>query len=67
MRVVTFKVDEELLEKLDLFCINNRLFRSEVIRKAIKLYLSMSTKKNSRDLHLKKVLESIKTQEDIEK
>lgn len=67
MRVVTFKVDEELLEKLDLFCINNRLFRSEVIREAIKLYLSMSTKKNSRDLHLKKVLESIKTQEDIEK
>ena len=45
MRVVTFKLDEELLEKLDLFCINNRLFRSEVIREAIKLYLSI--KENS--------------------
>ena len=42
---MTFKLDEELLEKLDLFCINNRLFRSEVIREAIKLYLSI--KENS--------------------
>jgi len=40
VRVVTFKLDEELLEKLDLFCVNNRLFRSEVIREAIKFYLS---------------------------
>ena len=45
MRVVTFKLDEELLEKLDLYAINNGLFRSEVIREAIKLYLSI--KKNS--------------------
>nr|WP_176705372.1 ribbon-helix-helix protein, CopG family [Sulfolobus sp. NOB8H2] len=40
MRVVTFKVDEELLTKLDLYCINNKLDRSEAIRDAIKLYLS---------------------------
>ena len=40
MRVVTFKVDEELLELLDLYCINSKLHRSEVIRDAIKLYLS---------------------------
>ena len=40
MRVVTFKVDEELLEILDLYCVNNKLHRSEVIRDAIKLYLS---------------------------
>ena len=40
MRVVTFKVDEELLKVLDLYCVNNKLHRSEVIRDAIKLYLS---------------------------
>jgi metal-responsive CopG/Arc/MetJ family transcriptional regulator len=40
MRVVTFKVDEELLELLDLYCINSKLHRSEVIRDTIKLYLS---------------------------
>ncbi|BBG24126.1 ribbon-helix-helix protein, CopG family [Sulfuracidifex tepidarius] len=40
MRVITFKVDEELLQKLDLYCINNNLDRSEAIRDAIKLYLS---------------------------
>jgi len=40
MRIVTFKVDEELLELLDLYCVNNKLHRSEVIRDAIKLYLS---------------------------
>ncbi|MEJ2779358.1 ribbon-helix-helix protein, CopG family [Stygiolobus sp. CP850M] len=40
MRVVTFKLDEELLRKLDLYCANNRLVRSEVIRDAIKFYLS---------------------------
>jgi len=45
MRVVTFKLDEELLRKLDLYCANNRRERSSVIREAIKLYLSI--KKNS--------------------
>ncbi len=40
VRVVTFKVDEELLAVLDLYAINNRLHRSEVIREAIKFYLS---------------------------
>ncbi|WP_088912482.1 ribbon-helix-helix protein, CopG family [Sulfolobus acidocaldarius] len=45
MRVITFKVNEELLRDLDLFAANNKLYRSEVIREAIKLYLSI--KKNS--------------------
>ncbi len=40
MRIVTFKVDEELLKVLDLYCVNNKLHRSEVIRDAIRLYLS---------------------------
>ncbi len=40
MRIVTFKVDEELLKVLDLYCVNNKLHRSEIIRDAIRLYLS---------------------------
>jgi len=40
MRIVTFKLEEELLQQLDLYCINNAKERSEVIRDAIKLYLS---------------------------
>jgi metal-responsive CopG/Arc/MetJ family transcriptional regulator len=40
MRVVTFKIDEELLQQLDLYCVNNAKERSEVIRTAIKFYLS---------------------------
>ena len=40
MRIVTFKLEEELLQQLDLYCINNKLGRSSVIREAIKLYLS---------------------------
>ena len=39
LRVITFKIDEELLTKLDLYCVNNRLYRSEVIREAIEFYL----------------------------
>ncbi|MEJ2780577.1 ribbon-helix-helix protein, CopG family [Stygiolobus sp. CP850M] len=39
MRVVTFKMEEDLLEQLDLYCINNAKERSEVIRTAIKFYL----------------------------
>jgi metal-responsive CopG/Arc/MetJ family transcriptional regulator len=40
MRVVTFKMEEDLLEQLDLYCINNAKERSEVIREAIRFYLS---------------------------
>jgi metal-responsive CopG/Arc/MetJ family transcriptional regulator len=42
MRIVTFKLEEELLRQLDLYCINNKQVRSEVIREAIKLYLSFN-------------------------
>ncbi|SAI84517.1 CopG family transcriptional regulator [Saccharolobus solfataricus] len=39
VRVITFKAEEELLIKLDLFALNNRMSRSEVIRMAIEKYL----------------------------
>jgi metal-responsive CopG/Arc/MetJ family transcriptional regulator len=40
MRVVTFKLDEELLRKLDLYRANNRRGRSSVIREAVEFYSS---------------------------
>jgi len=41
MRVITFKVDEELLERLDYYARLKGVTRSEVIRKAIELYLKL--------------------------
>jgi len=41
MRVITFKADEELLERLDTFARVKGITRSEVIRKAIELYLKL--------------------------
>ena len=35
MRVVTFKIEEDLLELLDMYAIKHGLNRSEAIRKAI--------------------------------
>ena len=39
MRVVTFKIEEELLAQLDLYAINKRISRSEVIREALERFL----------------------------
>ncbi|WP_338604838.1 ribbon-helix-helix protein, CopG family [Sulfolobus tengchongensis] len=39
VRVITFKAEEDLLIRLDLFALNKRMSRSEVIRKAIEKYL----------------------------
>lgn len=45
MRVVTFKVEEELLDKLDSYARLKGVTRSEVIRKAIELYLRLEVYK----------------------
>ncbi len=47
MRVVTFKVDEDLLERLDSFARLRGVTRSEVIRKAIELYLRLEERKQT--------------------
>ena len=39
MRVVTFKIEEELLSDLDYYCLIRNTIRSVVIRRAIKWYL----------------------------
>nr|WP_011114803.1 ribbon-helix-helix protein, CopG family [Sulfolobus islandicus]AAK06925.1 ORF61 [Sulfolobus islandicus] len=41
MRVIAFKLEEELLQELDLYALNSRSTRSEIIREAIKLYLAI--------------------------
>ncbi len=41
MKVVTFKIDDDLLEKLDSYARLKGVTRSEVIRKAIELYLKI--------------------------
>lgn len=39
MKVVTFKIDEELLQELDLWAQIEGVSRSELIREAVKRYL----------------------------
>jgi len=45
MRVVTFKIEEDLLELLDRYAIRNNLYRSEAIREAIKWFVKQELKK----------------------
>jgi metal-responsive CopG/Arc/MetJ family transcriptional regulator len=40
MEVIAFKLEKELLEKLNLCAVNMNLSRSEVIRLALEKYLS---------------------------
>lgn len=41
MRVVSFKVDEDLLELVEEFARRRRITRSELIRRALRDYISM--------------------------
>ena len=45
-RVVTFKVSEEFLERLDRFARMKNMSRSEVIRNAIEIYLMLEDHKH---------------------
>ncbi len=47
MKVVTFKVEEDLLEQLDKYAIKHGLKRSEAIRKAIELLVRQELEKES--------------------
>ncbi len=40
MRIITFKLDEDLLEKIDLLAQKTNMTRSEFIRKAILSYIT---------------------------
>ncbi|AAY79882.1 ribbon-helix-helix protein, CopG family [Sulfolobus acidocaldarius] len=39
MRVINFKAEEDLVSKLDLYAINKRVSRSEIIREALQKFL----------------------------
>ncbi len=47
MKVVTFKLEEDLLEQLDKYAIKHGLKRSEAIRKAIELLVRQELEKES--------------------
>ena len=47
MRVVTFRVEEDLLELLDSYAIKYKLSRSEAIRKAIELLVKDEVNKET--------------------
>lgn len=46
LRIVTFKLEEELLEKIDRYAQERRLTRSDVIRLALLNLLDQSNKAN---------------------
>ncbi len=45
MRVVTFKVEEDLLERLDRYARSKGKTRSEIIREAVQVYLVMEDRR----------------------
>jgi len=47
MRVVTFKIEENLLELLDRYAIINNMHRSEAIRKAIETFVREQLEKET--------------------
>ncbi len=58
MRVVTFKLEEDLLELLDRYAIKYGLNRSEAIRKAIETLVKQELEKES--VHVAKVEKGFK-------
>ncbi len=46
LRVVTFKIERYLLDLLDLYAMNHKMYRSEAIRLAIKKLLEEDDKKS---------------------
>jgi metal-responsive CopG/Arc/MetJ family transcriptional regulator len=48
LRVVTFKIDKYLLDLLDLYAMNHKMYRSEAIRLAIQKLLEEDDKKSRR-------------------
>ena len=56
MRVVTFKMDENLLEELDRYAVRNGLTRSDVIRRAIIELLRNSNNGNRIKYRIRKIV-----------
>lgn len=56
MRVITFKVDESLLEELDRFAKIFGVSRSEIIRNALSNYLKSARIIRKNNVNIKKVM-----------
>jgi len=56
MRIVTFKVDERLLEELDKYALRNGMTRSDAIRKAILELLRNSKPKTYFKYRIKRIV-----------
>jgi|OSPMetMinimDraft_2_1075162.scaffolds.fasta_scaffold02277_5 metal-responsive CopG/Arc/MetJ family transcriptional regulator len=46
MRTVTFKIEDDVLELLDSYAIEHRLYRSEAIREAIEFFIREKMKES---------------------
>ena len=55
MKIVTFKIDEDTLEKVDFYCFRRGIPRSEFIRQAIKEKLTHG-KKGRQRIRVKRVV-----------
>ncbi len=53
MRIITIKIEEDLLEMLDAYAIRHRQYRSEAIREAIKLLLEKEQKERETRYQIK--------------
>ena len=51
MKVITFKVDLDLISQLDRFAVSKNLTRSEVIRRAIRSYI-----RNHREIRTRRLV-----------
>jgi metal-responsive CopG/Arc/MetJ family transcriptional regulator len=56
MRVITFKIDEDMLYMLDHLCVRLRKSRSEVIREALKVYINHLMSREVRRFNVKEVV-----------
>ena len=54
MRVVTFKIDEDLLELLDRYAVEHGVSRSVAIRRAISILLQNEFKKQQQEVKITK-------------
>ena len=47
LRIIVFKADEDLITKMDMYAINHRMYRSEVIRLALQKFLEEELEKET--------------------
>ena len=57
MRIITIKVNENFLQKIDRYAVNNRLSRSEVVRLALEKFLENYTEnKENNEVRIEEIV-----------